>query len=174
MFRIFLGLFLVSVLTANCQSPAPEPVEVPTVTAPMTVFLVRHAEKEAGDDPVLTAEGMARAEALAQLLDQVELDAIFSTDYRRTQLTAAPIAKAKSLEVQSYNPRELPAFAEQLKADYAGRTILVVGHSNSTPTLTGLIDGTKAHDSFDESDYKNLMVVTVPAEGPAKTFRLRF
>ena len=164
---------LVSLLSTQCQSPPPAK-DVTITTAPLTVFLVRHAEKEAGDDPVLTPEGTARAQALAKLLDQVALDAIFSTDYQRTQLTAAPTAQAKGLAVQSYDPRELDAFAEQIKADYAGKTILVVGHSNTTPTLTGLIDGTKAHDPFDESDYKNLMVVSVPAAGPAKTNRLRF
>lgn len=174
MIRVFLCLLLVSALNTQCQNPSSQAADPAIDTAPMTVFLVRHAEKEAGDDPALTAEGMARAEALAALLDRVPVDAIFSTDYRRTQLTAAPTAKAKNLEVLSYDPRALPAFAEQLKANYAGKTILVVGHSNTTPTLTGLIDGTEAHDPFDESDYQNLMVVSVPAAGPTKTFRLRF
>lgn len=175
---VFL-LFTIGILgsCSNQQAPATAAtavVEDTVVTAPMTIFLVRHAEKETGEDPGLTEEGLDRAERLANLLSAVEFDAIFSTDYRRTQLTAAPTAAAKEITVQSYNPRELPAFAEKLKADFAGKTILVVGHSNTTPTLTGLIDGTESHAPFDESDYENLMMVTIPAKGPAKTVRLRF
>ena len=169
-FLLVLTAFGPSCTNQATTAPPPEPEE----TILSTIFLVRHAEKEEGDDPGLTEAGHARAQALADMLEAVQVDAIFSTDYRRTQLTAAPLAEQKALTVQSYNPRELAEFAEQLKADYVGKIIVVVGHSNSTPTLTGFLDGTEAHPSFDESDYGNLMLVQLPNNGPAKTLRLRF
>ncbi|MEL6658002.1 MAG: phosphoglycerate mutase family protein [Bacteroidota bacterium] len=170
---LFSFAVLLSLSWACTNSNPPAPVEEEAVVQG-TIFLVRHAEKQEGDDPALTEAGQARAQSLARMLEAVQVDAIFSTDYQRTQQTAAPLAEQKALDVQSYDPRKLPEFAEQLRTDYAGKTVVVVGHSNSTPTLTGLIDGTKAHDKFDESDYGNIMLVQLSSNGAAKTHRLRF
>lgn len=66
----------------------------------VTVYAVRHAEKEdEGDDPGLTAAGLARAEALATLLAPVPLDGVFATDLLRTQLTVQPTADDHGLPV---------------------------------------------------------------------------
>ncbi len=66
----------------------------------ITVYAVRHAEKEdEGDDPGLTAAGVARAEALATLLAPVPLDGVFATDLLRTQLTVQPTADDHGLPV---------------------------------------------------------------------------
>ena len=174
MTRVLFSFFVLLSLSWACTSPAPPaPVEEEAVVQG-TIFLVRHAEKQEGDDPALTEAGRARAQSLADMLEAVQVDAIFSTDYQRTQQTAAPLAAQKALDVQSYDPRKLPEFAEQLRSNYAGKTVVVVGHSNSTPTLTGLIDGTAAHAKFDESDYGNIMLVQLPSKGAAKTHRLRF
>ena len=56
-----------------------------------TIILARHAEKAApSGDPELTPEGRRRAEALAQVVADVRLTAILTTQFRRTGLTAAP------------------------------------------------------------------------------------
>jgi hypothetical protein len=49
--------------------------------APVVVVLVRHAEKAASpaDDPGLSQEGRARAEALAAALAEADVDAIVVT-----------------------------------------------------------------------------------------------
>ena len=74
-----------------------------------TIYLVRHAEKEVADadmskNPQLTKCGTQRAESIAQFLDGVELQSVYSTDYIRTQKTAEPTSKMKSLPIKSYNP----------------------------------------------------------------------
>ena len=140
----------------------------------LTVYLVRHAEKTSGDDPALTAEGHARAERLAEMLADENVDAVFSTDFQRTRQTAEPTAQAHDLSVQFYDPTDLNGFAKQLKKQYQGQTVLVVGHSNTTPTLAGLLDGTKAHAPFDESDYGNIMVVTIPKKGEPEIEKRRY
>jgi len=126
----------------------------------LTIYVVRHAEKEAGDDPQLTPAGQERAHKLAARLAKVKLDAIFSTDFQRTRLTAQPVAARQGLAIQIYAPGDLPAFAAQLQREYAGKNVLVVGHSNSTPTLAGLLDGTNAYPAFAESEYGNIIQVT--------------
>ena len=55
-----------------------------------TVLLVRHAEKETGRDPGLTAAGQARARALVEVAKGAGVSAIYHTQLERTRLTAAP------------------------------------------------------------------------------------
>lgn len=116
------------------------------------ILLVRHAEAEAGGtDPELTPAGRRRAEALADLLATEPLTAILATDTRRARATAAPAAARHGLEVQLYDPRRLADLAGGLLQ--RGGTILVVGHSNTTPELVRLLGGDPGapigHDEHD-------------------------
>lgn len=141
---------------------------------PLTIFLVRHAEKMSGQNPELTTEGKERAQRLAAMLKEVELEAIFSTNYKRTQATAAPTAANHQLDIIDYNPRELEDFSSMLLHDYGGKNILVVGHSNTTPKLCGLLENNPIYDAFDETDYGNLVIITVTDNGNRKAVFLRF
>src|SRR5437667_6366432 len=69
-------------------------VSVPIVSAQPVVVIVRHAEKAAngGNDPDLSSAGRARAEALARILKDSSITAIFTSEFKRTQETAAPAA----------------------------------------------------------------------------------
>lgn len=119
-----------------------------------TWYFVRHFEKQLGDNPSLTETGKARAEALAVFFSDKSLKAVYSTDYNRTQETATPVAQFKKLEIQSYDPQKLAEFAIQLKAQ---NHVLVVGHSNTTPELLGLMGG--ASITIEESEYGVLYIV---------------
>ena len=111
--------------------------------AQKAVFVVRHAEKasDANDASVpLSAAGTARAERLAALLKNSGVSAIYSTDTVRTRKTAEPLAAEKKLDVRIYNPTgpdgkvSLTALAEKLKRENASDVVLVVGHSNRSPS----------------------------------------
>src|SRR6266404_9451335 len=69
-------------------------VAVSVASAETFVVIVRHAEKAANDpkDPDLSSAGRARAEALAKILKDAGITAIFATEFKRTQETAAPTA----------------------------------------------------------------------------------
>lgn len=143
-----------------------------TVGPPLTVFLVRHAEKiDASPDPELSDAGKARALELAALLRDTGIDRILSSDYRRTRDTAAPIAVELGLEVELYEPDELGVLAEQIRAS-TGRA-LVVGHSNTTPQLVQLLGGEPGSE-IDESEYDRLYVVTIGPDGAVSTLLLRY
>ena len=127
-----------------------------------TIYLVRHAEKELSVsfpvNPPLTECGERRADSLAAFLKQVELDAVYSTNYTRTKNTAKPTAEMQELEVQIYDPRMLKEFAKRLidqKED-----ALVVGHSNTTGVLAGLIIDEDI-GSFDEKIYNRIYQVVI-------------
>ncbi|MEZ5998324.1 MAG: histidine phosphatase family protein [Hyphomonas sp.] len=151
------GLFL-----AACATP-------PDTPADTTIYLVRHAEKEAGDDPSLTLIGRQRADILAQTLSGAGLTAIWSTDYARTKETAKPASNATGLPVQVYDPRDLPRFAATLKASPG--VALVVGHSNTTPQLVELLGGDAGPPIDEASEYDRLYVVEI--RGKRVTSELR-
>ena len=134
-----------------------------------TVYLVRHTEKDkdGGKDPALTEQGKFRAEYWASVLQNIELDAIYSTDTTRTRDTAAPTALSKGKQVEIYNGREV---------DYAGfvqanlnQSVLVVGHSNTIPAFVNGLLGVEQYQDLDESSYSSLFIVDIiNGQGTAK------
>ena len=168
-----LTLLLVLNLVSSCATQQKANSQV--VSSKMTTYiLVRHAEKVKGvKDPDLTKEGLERAKSLEYLLRDVKIAAIYSSDYKRTQQTALPTAKAKKMEVQSYDPRDLTGLIEKVEKEYAGKTVLIVGHSNTTPALAKLLTGTD-YASFDESIYDNFFMVNIFEKGKGKAFLLKY
>lgn len=139
--------------------------------ADVVVYLVRHAEKlDDSRDPPLNDAGRTRASALAAMLRDAGVTHVWSTDYERTRHTAEPLATAAGLEVASYDPRDLPAFATRLRM-IPGRH-LVVGHSNTTPQLVAALGG-QAGSPIEESEYDRLYIVTLSA-GATQSILLRF
>ena len=130
-----------------------------------TIYLVRHAEKELTadnpKDPPLTPCGERRAASLEVFLSQVPLDAIYSSDYSRTRNTAQPVAKNRNMETRLYDPKKLEEFGKVLIE--RGENALVVGHSNSTPVLAGLLIGEKL-EPIDESIYNRIYQVVINKE----------
>tara|TARA_R110000782_G_scaffold192113_1_gene281877 strand:- start:2169 stop:2684 length:516 start_codon:yes stop_codon:yes gene_type:complete len=148
--RSLIGFAAALLTLAACSTPPPPE---------HTIYLVRHAEKQAGDDPSLTPAGAERAALLAETLRDAGIVRIYSTDYARTRETAAPIAKAVSVPVTLYDPSDLPAFADQLK-DESGIT-LVVGHSNTTPALVEFLGGEPGTEIDEPAEYDRLYVVSL-------------
>lgn len=130
--------------------------EEPTL---FTIYLVRHAEKQtAVIDPPLTACGEERAVALQDFLLDIPIDAVYSTDFKRTQGTAVPVANAKGLNIQSYDPQALEGIERVLLAKQ--QDALVIGHSNTTAVLAGMLIGEEM-GAFDESIYNRIYQVVV-------------
>jgi len=128
-----------------------------------TYYFIRHAEKDKTDlsekDPILTEKGQKRAENWSKHFKNVNFDAIYSTDYNRTKATALPTAKAKNLSITSYHPRTLDI--ESFLTKTKNQTVLVVGHSNTTPSFVNSIIGEKKYKSIDETVNSKLFTVTI-------------
>ncbi|RJE71044.1 hypothetical protein BGP78_21415 [Pseudoalteromonas sp. MSK9-3] len=133
-----------------------------SVALPEKIVLFRHAEKMTGKNPHLTDEGIKRAKRLTIMLAPYKPTSLFSTGYNRTQQTITPLAEHTKLAVLPYNPRELPAFAETLR-NLSG-TIVVAGHSNTTPELIELLSGHVTHIS--ETEFDKVFVLT-PTKTPS-------
>ena len=149
-----------------------------TATAQTSVFVVRHAERAdaaAGTapmmatDPDLSEAGKARAQSLATALKDAGITAIYTTEYKRTQQTGEPLAKALGIQVTPVPAREMPALLQKLKS--AAGNVLVIGHSNTVgEVIAGL--GVAEPVKLTDSDYDNLFVV-VRGEKPT-LIRLHF
>jgi phosphohistidine phosphatase SixA len=162
--RSALALIAGLVLAACATVPTPAPAIDPAAEdAVITLYLVRHGEKEAGDDPDLSPAGKARAEALARRLDGADLTEIWSTQTKRTQQTAAPVVRQTGLPVQPYDASTLPAFASWL-LDTPG-VKLVVGHSNTTDALAALLGADPGPPIDDKTEFDRLYVIYIDKNG---------
>ncbi len=128
-----------------------------------TYYFIRHAEKVRTDttnkNPNLTEVGKSRAQNWSSVFKDVTFNKIYSTNYNRTIQTAKPTAKDKNLEIQFYDPRKL--FNEDFKQKTIGKTVLIVGHSNTTPQFVNKILETKKYPDIDDSNNSNLYIVTI-------------
>ena len=127
-----------------------------------TIFLVRHSEKEVSSDnpsdPPLTHCGLERSKSLSNFLSAVDLDAVYSTNYNRTKNTALPTATSKGIEIQDYDPQSLKDFSNFLLE--RKQDALVVGHSNTTAVLAGLLVNEELGE-FDLDIYNRVYQVVI-------------
>lgn len=141
------------------------------------VVLVRHAERaaEPADDPGLTSAGEARATALRDALAATGIGAVITTQLRRTQLTAAPLANERGLApvvVRAGGGAEAHAraVADAVRALPAGVAVLVVGHSNTVPAIIAALGGPGMPDLCD-AQYAMLFTLVLPSVGPPRLIR---
>jgi len=136
-----------------------------------TIILVRHAEKDttaAGStqmhaDPPLSAVGKIRADNLVKVLTSYPIQVIFSTKYNRTRSTVMPIAAKLGLEIETYDPSKQADLASILKS-WKGKTILVVGHSNTIPGLVNLLTGNSNYPNLSDNEYDKMYIVRLDKE----------
>src|ERR1700752_275459 len=139
-----------------------------TFSRPVTnVILVRHAEKKIepeNPDPDLSPAGLERAQVIARDFATANINAIYATQYKRTQQTVRPLSDRIGVPIT------------QLKSDQTnqrGQTIFVSGHNNTVPAIVSELSG----DTFPvipESEYDNLFIVTIYRFGKAKVLKLKY
>ena len=154
-FALYLAGLLAALAIASCAA-SPELSRM-SDDGTYTIYLVRHAEKQTGDDPSLTGAGLERAEILGEVLSNAGVEKIWSSDYRRTRETAAPLATRLGLDVEIYDASDLTSLADRLTAE--GLTALVVGHSNTTPQLAELLGAAPGEPIVEANEYDRLYVI---------------
>jgi 2,3-bisphosphoglycerate-dependent phosphoglycerate mutase len=135
------------------------------------IFIVRHAEKSntADKDPDLSLEGKKRADALAHILKDSEITSVFVTEFKRTQETAAPTARAAHVSATVVPANDIGTLVEKLRA--LNGNALVVAHGNTIPDLLKAL-GIATPVSIPENDYTEIFAVLVGAE--PKLIRLHY
>ena len=131
-----------------------------------TFILIRHAEKgnDGTEDPDLTEQGISRAEQLSGMLRNTPIAAIYATNFKRTRNTVAPLARIHDTKVQPYEAFK-PEVIEDMLEKHRGGTVLISGHSNTTPWTANLLTGTETYKDYAESEYGIILIVTVTGVG---------
>ena len=126
-------------------------------------YLIRHAEKVRIDkterNPKLNENGILRAEKWKEVLKNINLDKIYSTNYNRTIETANPTSKSQNIDIIIYSPRNIDYI--NFKEINKGKKVLIVGHSNTIPNfVNGLIEK-DFYDQIDDLNNSNLYLVNI-------------
>jgi broad specificity phosphatase PhoE len=145
------------------------------VAAQQTIFLVRHAERADGgsgaptavNDPDLSEAGHMRAASLATVLKDAR---IATTEYKRTQQTAAPLAKALGVTPTVVVGKDSAGVAARIKA--ATGNVLVVAHSNTLPEIVKELGATAP--AIADADYDNLFVLSTAKDSPPTLLQLHY
>lgn len=142
------------------------------------VFLVQPPEKSAGSiaDPPISADGEARAQRLAHSFATGRavgaVDALYVSDDRRAQQTAAPLAEALHRAPEVFRAAEARGAARRILRDHAGETVVVIASGAPLAQLVQAMAGVSVPAaSADEPDV--VYVVSVPTLGRAHLARLR-
>src|SRR6184192_1486484 len=146
-------------------------VSVSTASAQPVVVIVRHAEKAAngGSDPDLSSAGRARADELARILKDSGITAIFTSEFKRTQETAAPTATSIGVTATVVPAKDTAALVAKLHQ--LNGNALVVGHGDTIPNIVKAL-GINSPINIPDGDYSELLVVTL-GDKP-QLFRLHY
>ncbi len=177
----FVGAAMLAAACVHSPAVTAVPAAAPvTVAAPATtVILVRHAEKiDASTDPVLSDAGATRAKLLADTLAGSVITGIVVTQFQRTRLTAQPLAMRLGLEpiiVSAAGPGidHARAVATLVRGRFAGKTVFVVGHSNSVPAIIRAL-GVTSPVAIPDWKYDDMFVVSLDASGRATLSQSRY
>lgn len=173
-----LQLFIISTLLIFFTSCKEDPKVMPEIegSKPVisTFYFIRHAEKDRSTpenpDPELNQDGLGRAMRWERVFSEIPLKAIYSTDFERTQMTAAPTAVSQDLIVKTYDPATINI--EEFKLANLGTHTLVVGHSNTLPTFVNQILGENKYLAMDDYDNSSLFIVRI-IDGMATDIHLK-
>jgi len=143
-----------------------------------TIILVRHAEKDVSatadpGDPNLSPEGLQRAERLVEKIKKYKPGAVYSTNFLRTLDTVAPTAKRRHKQVQIYDAKKPDELIDQIMKSKTKR-FLIVGHSNTIPSLVNMLIKKDLFHSLDESEYGTIFIVRLKKGKEPRTEILQY
>lgn len=152
-----LLVLCIAILSLNCTSQEKSTSEI------TTYYFIRHAEKDRSDpseqDPHLNEKGYKRAQHWNTILEHITFDAVYTTDYYRTKETGQPIADKNNVAITSYTTENY--FDDVFKSATKGKTVLIVGHSNTTPEFVNAVLGDKKYEHIDDANNGNLYIITL-------------
>ncbi len=141
------------------------------------VVVTRHADKAADgtDDPPLSPAGIERATRLAALVGggpEFGINAIFVTQYRRTNETARPLATATQVPVITLKDDDLAGLEDRITHEFRGKRVLVVAHSDSVPEIVKRLGGAREVPEIAATEYGTVYVIAIPRWNRPTVLRL--
>lgn len=161
-------LFLAALFLVSCNSSkSTNTTEKNDFT---TFYFIRHAEKrtDQGSDPELTDAGKERAAQWINFFFLQDVDAVLSSDYKRTRATAQPLATSKKMDVTIYDVKTLTG--KELLEKYRGKTVAIFGHSNTINTYANQLQTDSIYANLNDADYDHYFKVMIDANGKRSAF----
>jgi broad specificity phosphatase PhoE len=140
-----------------------------------TIYLLRHAEKAADGtaDPGISDAGRERTKAWGEYFKDKKIKSYYSTKYKRAVETASWTGTytlpnpgvpgtTTSLNLRNYDPMtfSLNDVAQKHKAE----SIVIVGHSNTIPTLVNNFIGDRKYPDMQENEFGNLYIIKITGD----------
>ena len=98
------------------------------------IYIVRHAEKLKGKDPVLSPEGERRSGNLLQKLKKYPPQLIYVSQYKRTAMTADSLRLQMNIDTIHYVAEETgDSLLKKIRTNE--KCILIIAHSNTIPAI---------------------------------------
>ena len=141
-----------------------------------TIILVRHAEKNIepnNQDPDLSPEGFERAQEITRVFGETGINAIYATQYKRTQQTVKPLADRTGVPVTVVEASKPDEIVNRIQTTNRGQTVFIAGHNNTVPAIVSTLSG-ETYPTISESEFDNLYIVTIYRFGKAKVVKLRY
>lgn len=143
------------------------------------VVIVRHAEKAGpSGDVALSDEGTVRASGLVAIAREAGVSGIITTQFQRTRQTAAPTALALGITgdvvaASAAVGAHAKAIADLVRDRFGGKSVLVVGHSNTVPAIVGALGGPVLQDICD-AEYDGIYVMVLSPDAAPRLVRSRY
>ncbi len=141
-----------------------------------TIIVIRHAEKNIepnNNDPDLSPAGQARAQELTRMFADAGINAIYATQYKRTQETVKPLADKLGLPVNPVDAKKTADLVTRIRAENSGQTVFIAGHNNTVPEIIAALGG-PTYPVIPETEFDNLYIVTVYRTGKAKVVKMKY
>jgi 2,3-bisphosphoglycerate-dependent phosphoglycerate mutase len=127
-----------------------------------TIFMVRHAEKQAGNDPALTKEGNMRAGDLMRKLKNEKIKRMYVSEYKRTWQTADSLRIQFGIDTVHYlaDTSCIDLFNAITKHGDWDKTILIISHSNILQKIIYKLGVTGfPQQNIPDNEFDNLFMV---------------
>ena len=160
-------IFIILIQFSGCIAPKSTYQTEDFTCYPKAVYLFRHAEKQVikgEDNPELTKAGFVRSNALAEAMTDISAGLIYSSEYTRTQQTAAPLAKQWSTDIIIKTAKDPEAQVDIALAN-CNQHVIIVGHSNTIPNLISLF-GVVEEITIEDNQYGDLFIIELENAKP--------
>ena len=139
----------------------------------MPIRSMAPANAPTNPDPELSPAGVERAQEIARVFGESGINAIYATQFKRTQQTVKPLADRTKVPVTLLDANQTDELVQRIQTTHRGQTVFVAGHNNSVPAIVSTLSG-ETYPLIPESEYDNLFIVTIYRFGKAKVVRLRY
>ena len=137
---------------------------------PVVILLMRHAEKATtgGADPDLSEKGKGFAAMLSTHFAELKVDAVYSTNYKRTIQTVTPLAVKNGVEVKVYDAGKSAELVKRI-ADSQAQVVVVSGHSNTINLVFNELVKSTQIQALSDEEYGKVFVIYYNKANPANS-----